>query len=108
MGSGIRHPLFRPPPPISPGQNPTPPGIRGQIPAASRLGEEIKAFVDDEERQDDAIEAKDLAKFKAQGNFRIQKRGLSVRQDFVTGFIANIARDKVRYRFSNITKAASM
>ncbi len=70
--------------------------------------EEIEAFVDDEKRQDDAMEARDLAKFKAQGNFGVQKRGLGVRQDFVTGFVANTARDKVRYRFSDITEAASM
>ncbi len=70
--------------------------------------EEIEAFVDDEERQDDAMEARDLAKFKAQGSFGVQKRGLGVRQDFNAGFMANVARDKVRYRFSDMTETPSI
>ncbi len=63
--------------------------------------EEIGAFVNDCERQDDVIVARDLARFKAQGNFGTQKRGLGVRQEFDTCFIANEARHKVRYSFSN-------
>ncbi len=54
------------------------------------------------------MEVRDLVKFKAQGGFGVQKRGLGVKKDFDAGFIANAATDKVTYTFSKIIEAASV
>ncbi len=54
------------------------------------------------------MKARDMAKFKAQGSLGVQKWGLVVQQDFDVSFIANEARDKVKYRFPDRLETSSV